>query len=245
MKQYGLIGKTLSHSWSQRWFEEMFEREGITDCHYCLYELPSVAGLREWVETNGISGFNVTIPYKEAVIPQLDEIDSVAEAVGAVNCVAVANGQLIGHNTDAPAFIETLRPLLKPHHRAALVLGTGGAAKAVGYALRQLGIDYLLVSRTPQQHLHSISYDDAASLATSHLLIINATPVGMYPNVDGTPWPYPHLLGERHLCYDLIYNPETTRFLREAAANGAHMCGGLAMLERQARLSWETWKSES
>ena len=242
MKQYGLIGKTLSHSWSRRWFEKMFEREGITDCRYSLYELPSVTRLREWVATNGISGLNVTIPYKEAVIPQLDEIDSVAEAVGAVNCVAVADGRLVGHNTDAPAFLETLQPLLQPCHRAALVLGTGGAAKAVGYALRQLGIEYLLVSRTPQQHPHAVSYDDAAGLAASHLLIVNATPVGMYPNVDGTPWPYPHLLGKRHLCYDLIYNPETTRFLREAIAAGAHTCSGLAMLERQAQLSWEIWE---
>lgn len=242
MKQYGLIGKTLSHSWSRQWFEEMFGREGITDCRYSLYELPSVTRLREWVATNGISGFNVTIPYKEAVIPQLDEIDSVAEAVGAVNCVAVADGRLVGHNTDAPAFLETLQPLLQPCHRAALVLGTGGAAKAVGYALRQLGIEYLLVSRTPQQHPHAVSYDDAAGLAASHLLIVNATPVGMYPNVDGIPWPYPHLLGERHLCYDLIYNPETTRFLREATAAGAHTCSGLAMLERQAQLSWEIWE---
>ena len=239
MKQYGLIGKTLSHSWSRRWFEKMFEREGITDCRYSLYELPSVTRLREWVATNGISGFNVTIPYKEAVIPQLDEIDSVAEAVGAVNCVAVADGRLVGHNTDAPAFLETLQPLLQPYHRAALVLGSGGAAKAVAYALRQLGIEYLMVSRTPQQHPHAVSYDDAAGLAASHLLIINATPVGMYPDMDDTPWPYPHLLGERHLCYDLIYNPATTRFLHEAAANGAKTCGGLAMLERQAQLSWE------
>ncbi len=242
MKQYGLIGKTLSHSWSRRWFKEMFEREGITDCRYSLYELPSVAGLHEWVAANGISGFNVTIPYKEAVIPQLDEIDSIAESVGAVNCVAVTDGRLVGHNTDAPAFLETLQPLLQPYHRAALVLGTGGAAKAVGYALRQLGIEYLLVSRTPQQHPHAVSYDDAAGLAASHLLIVNATPVGMYPNVDGIPWPYPHLLGKRHLCYDLIYNPETTRFLREATAAGAHTCGGLAMLERQAQLSWEIWE---
>ncbi len=242
MKQYGLIGKTLSHSWSRQWFEEMFGREGITDCRYSLYELPSVTRLREWVATNGISGLNVTIPYKEAVIPQLDEIDSIAESVGAVNCVAVTDGRLVGHNTDAPAFLETLQPLLQPYHRAALVLGTGGAAKAVAYALRQLGIEYLLVSRTPQQHPYAVSYDDAADLAASHLLIINATPVGMYPDMDDTPWPYPHLLGERHLCYDLIYNPRTTRFLREAAANGAKTCGGLAMLERQAQLSWEIWE---
>ena len=243
VKQYGLIGRKLSHSWSQQWFESMFQREDIADARYCLYEMDSVEDLHRWAVENHICGFNVTIPYKQAVIPQLDGIDSVAEAVGAVNCVAVANGRLVGHNTDAPAFLETLQPLLQSHHRAALVLGTGGAAKAVSYALRQLGTEYLLVSRTPQQHPHTVSYDDAADLAASHLLIINTTPVGMYPDVDGTPWPSPHLLGAKHLCYDLIYNPETTRFLREAAAAGARTYGGLAMLQRQAQLSWETWKS--
>ena len=214
----------------------------LGDYEYTLFE-KMAAELPEFLKTGPWEGLNVTIPYKEAVIPHLDQLDLTAQAVGAVNCVEVHEGCLIGHNTDAPAFLDTLRPLLQPHHTAALLLGTGGAAKAVGYALRQLGIEYLLVSRHLEQHPNAVSYTDAASLAASHLLIINATPVGMYPNVDGTPWPYPHLLGGRHLCYDLIYNPATTRFLREAAANGANTCGGLAMLERQAQLSWEIWKS--
>ncbi len=241
MKQYGLIGEKLAHSWSQQWFEAMFRRVGITDASYCLYEMQSVAALRHWVVENHICGFNVTIPYKQAVIPHLDRLDSAAQAIGAVNCVAICNGQLIGHNTDAPAFLETLQPLLQPHHRAALILGTGGAAKAVGYALRQLGIDYRLVSRTPQRHPQALSYDAAALLVDTHHLIINATPVGMYPHTGDTPWPYCHLLNRLHLCYDLTYNPSPTRFLREAAANGAHTVGGLAMLERQAQLSWKLW----
>lgn len=244
MKQYGLIGKTLSHSWSQRWFEDMFEREGITYARYRLYEMSDLDHLREWIADNDIRGFNVTIPYKQAVIPHLDRLDEAAQAIGAVNCVEVTDGQLIGHNTDAPAFLATLQPLLQPYHTAALLLGTGGAAKAVGYALRQLGIDYRLVSRTPEQHANAISYLDAAHLAASHLLIINATPVGTFPNVDDTPWPYPHLLGCRHLCYDLVYNPSPTRFLREAAAAGARTIGGLAMLERQALLSWTLWENK-
>ena len=243
MKQYGLIGKKLSHSWSQKWFEAMFQREGIADARYCLYEMDGVENLRRWVVENHICGFNVTIPYKQAVIPHLDHLDSAAEEIGAVNCVEIHNGELIGHNTDAPAFLETLQPLLQPHHNKALILGTGGAAKAVSYALRQLGIEYQKLSRTPEQHPNALSYAAAANLVASHHLVINATPVGMFPLTESTPWPYPHLLTEQHLCYDLIYNPSPTRFLQEAASAGAHTVGGLAMLERQAKLSWRLWTS--
>ncbi|MBO4599580.1 MAG: shikimate dehydrogenase [Bacteroidales bacterium] len=243
MKHYGLIGKTLSHSWSQRWFEDMFEREGITHAQYRLYELPSVAHLRQWVSDNQLNGFNVTLPYKEEVIPHLDAVDEVAAAVGAVNCVEVQGDRLIGHNTDAPAFLSTLVPLLQPYHTSALILGTGGASKAVAYALHQLGIAYQFVSRHPQLHPQALSYRQAADIAATHLIIINATPVGMSPNVEGTPWQHPAQLGARHLCYDLIYNPEATRFLQESAAQGAQTCGGLAMLQRQAQLSWDIWSN--
>ena len=244
MKQYGLIGNPLSHSWSQRWFEQMFAREGIGYARYCLYEMPNIEGLRQWVAENDIRGFNVTIPYKEAVIPYLDELDRTATAVGAVNCVEVSAGQLIGHNTDAPAFSSTLKPLLQPHHTRALVLGTGGAAHAVVYALGELGIDFKQVSRQPEKHPGAIGYPEAARLASSHLLIVNATPVGMYPHVEETPWQDSHLLGPQHLCYDLIYNPTETRFLQEASAAGARTCCGLAMLERQALLSWNIWEKQ-
>lgn len=241
MKRYGLIGKKLSHSWSQRWFEAMFEREGILDTEYKAYELPTTNNLRRWVSDYHIDGFNVTIPYKEAVIPHLDRLDDEATAIGAVNCVEVHNGLLIGHNTDAPAFLTTLESKLSSRHKAALVLGTGGASKAVCYALQRAGIEYQLVSRTPSVHPGAIGYGQAGLLAKSYQIIINATPIGMYPNVDDTPWPYVHLLDENHLCYDLIYNPSPTRFLREAAARGAIAIGGLAMLERQAELSWTIW----
>ncbi|MBQ9864702.1 MAG: shikimate dehydrogenase [Bacteroidales bacterium] len=244
MIKYGLIGNPLGHSWSQQWFESMFAREGIDDGQYRPYELDSLAGLKGWACNEGLKGFNVTIPYKEAVIAHLDHLDHVAKAIGAVNCVERRGSRLIGHNTDAPAFAYTLKPLLQPHHSAALILGSGGASKAVAYALKGLGIDYVIVSRHPLQHPGAIDYDQAHTLAPSHTLIINATPVGMAPNVSATPWPYADLLGSRHLCYDLVYNPPRTRFLTDAEAQGAHICNGLAMLECQARLSWDIWRQE-
>lgn len=216
----------------------MFAREGIHDFIYELYELPSVDGFRDWVFEQELVGFNVTIPYKEAVIPHLDVLDEVAVAIGAVNCVTLEDGRLIGHNTDAPAFSETLKPHLHPWHTSALILGTGGASKAVAYALQQLNISSQIVSRTPEKHPGTISYLEACEAASDSFLIINATPVGMSPNNALTPWPYTYRLGMKHLCYDLIYNPEETRFLTEAELCGAHVCNGLPMLERQAELSW-------
>ena len=242
MIKYGLIGNPLGHSWSQQWFESMFAREGIDDGQYRPYERDSLAGLKVWVCDEGLEGFNVTIPYKETVIAHLDHLDPVAKSIGAVNCVERRGTQLIGHNTDAPAFASTLKPLLQPHHTAALILGSGGASKAVAYALKELGIDYVIVSRQPLQHPRAIGYDQARTLAASHTLIINATPVGMSPNVSASPWPHFDLLGSRHLCYDLIYNPPRTRFLTDAEARGAQICNGLAMLERQAQLSWDIWQ---
>ncbi len=241
MKRYGLIGARLGHSFSQRWFEAMFAREGVGDSVYGLYELDSLAGFRHWVESVGLAGFNVTLPYKVAVMEFLDVLTPEAEAVGAVNCVAVRNGRLIGHNTDAPAFRASLLPLLKPWHRQspALVLGTGGAAKAVAAALRSLDIEPALVSRSPAAG--QITYAEAARRAASAFLIVNATPAGMTPRADSTPWPYLDNLSPKHLCFDLVYNPPTTRFLSEAAARGAATANGLEMLHRQAQLSWDYW----
>ncbi len=241
MKKYGLIGGKLGHSWSKRWFDEMFAREGIADAEYQLYEMPSVENLRLWASQEKIRGFNVTIPYKKAVIPLLDATDEMASTIGAVNCVEVRGGRLIGHNTDAPAFTQILQPLLQPWHTHALVLGTGGASKAVAYALGELGIAYCFVSRSPQDHPNSISYAEAASRLKESYLIVNCTPVGMFPNVDVSPWSEASIFGNKHLCYDLIYNPAQTRFLQEAQRHGAATTNGLAMLERQAELSWQIW----
>lgn len=265
MKRFALIGRRLGHSYSQRWFEELFAREGLRGHSYSLVEMPTLEGLRDWVRRDHIDGFNVTVPYKQEIIPLLDALDETAAAVGAVNCVTVerqATSQsgnqairLIGHNTDAPAFQETLQVFIQSNNQAirqSFILGTGGAARAVAYALGALGIEYTFVSRHPDQHEHAISYEELVSF-TSHLspltLIVNATPVGMYPAVDATPLdlsPFTQALkhsdNQAILIYDLIYNPSPTRLLREAATLGAQAKDGLEMLHRQAELSWEWFR---
>jgi len=241
MKKYGLIGKSLSHSWSPQWFAQTFAQLGIRDAEYRLYEMETVDNLLSWAAINRMDGFNVTIPFKEAVIPYMDTLDAVARSIGAVNCVECRGGCLIGHNTDAPAFARTLQPLLRPWHTRALVLGTGGASKAVAYALQSMGIDLTFVSRTPGRHPAAVSYSEASQLAATHLLIVNATPVGMSALAGQSPWPCPQLLTPRHLCYDLIYNPSPTAFLLQASRAGATVCDGLPMLHAQAELSWQCW----
>ena len=234
MKQYGLIGRRLDHSLSKRLFEERFEGE----C-YELHEIESLDGLREWAMEMG--GFNVTLPYKEAVVPLMDALTEEAEKIGAVNVVEVREGRLVGHNTDAFAFAESVQPLLRPWHKEALILGTGGAAKAVAYGLKELGIESRMVSRSGATYL---SYSEAASLAKDIYLIVNATPVGMVPLEAQTPWRETRMLSPRHLCYDLIYNPDETRFLLEAELSGATTCNGLKMLQLQAEKSWRIWGLE-
>ena len=255
MKRYALIGRRLGHSYSQQWFTDLFARLGLTDHRYDLCELHSVDGLREWANSKGICGFNVTVPFKIDVIGELDALDDTAAAIGAVNCVTVEDGCLIGHNTDAPAFAETLMPLLPSLYGiSAIVLGTGGAARAVAYALQGLGISPTLVSRTPEKlkkergKWEIISYDHISHL-TFHLspLIVNATPVGMYPDIDRSPLDITQLssLAIHHpsLVYDLIYNPSPTLLMKQAASRGVKTVDGLAMLHRQAELSWELFKN--
>lgn len=239
MKKYGLIGFPLGHSFSKRFFDSKFASEGLSDCCYQPYELPSLEGFREWVRREDLRGLNVTIPYKEAVIPLLDSMSDEARLIGAVNVVKVMpDGSMRGFNTDAPAFAETLRPLLKPWHTKALVFGTGGAAKAVAYALKQSGIEYCMVSRKGSPCL---SYSEAAAMAKEVFLLINATPVGMYPHTEEMAVPQLPALSERHLCYDLIYNPEETLFLAEAKRQGAAIRNGQPMLELQAEMAWNIW----
>ncbi len=244
--RYALIGRQLSHSFSQTYFSEKFASERLNDYSYDLLETEDLSDLRKVVEEQKLDGFNVTIPYKVEILPLLDEIDAIAQKIGAVNTVKVSNHcghiYLKGYNTDAPAFAETLRPLLKPHHRSALILGTGGAAQAVAFGLEQLGIDHLFVSRNPHSIKH-IDYSTAYTEAAEHTIIINATPVGMFPNCSTSPWERPDLMTPQHICYDLVYNPSPTRFMQEAAQRGATVQDGLPMLHRQADLAFSLWTS--
>lgn len=250
MKRFALIGKHLGHSWSQQWFEDHFLRLGLTDYTYELHEMPTLDGLRQWIEGEGIAGFNVTIPYKQSILPHLDALSPDAEVIGAVNCVAVEKGRLIGYNTDAPAFLQTLMAALQACSlpstvRRALVLGTGGAARAVTYALQQTGTDVRLASRRPQG-THHLAYSDIPVWPAD--ILVNATPVGMFPDVDVTPLDLMALVRQHpnaapRLVYDLIYNPSPTLLMRQADAMGIPICDGLPMLKRQAELSWERWNS--
>jgi len=242
---YGLIGKSLSHSFSKRYFTEKFAREGI-DAAYELFALPDIQSLQILLqEQPALRGLNVTIPYKQAVIQHLDELSDDAAAVGAVNTIAVSPDQLKGYNTDIHGFEESLRELLGGHSvDRALVLGTGGAAKAVTYILEQWEIDFRLVSRTPRES-HEIGYPDVYDFdLTLFPLIVNCTPLGMTPDVDSAPdIPYEDL-GEGHFIYDLIYNPAETKFMRLARERGAKTCNGLRMLELQAEWAWRIWQGE-
>ncbi|MCR4857598.1 MAG: shikimate dehydrogenase [Bacteroidales bacterium] len=243
MRQYGLIGKTLGHSFSQRYFEEKFAASGRYDCRYTLYELPDIKQFREFVASKpDLCGLNVTIPYKQSVMPLLDEIDAEAETVGAVNTVKVLRGgrtlKLVGYNTDVEGFRRSLAG--QPLPKRALVFGTGGAAAAVVYVLRQWGVEYKMVSRHPAENM--IGYEDVTSAVLKDWpWLLNCTPVGMWPRVgECLPLPY-EALTERHFLYDLVYNPEETLFLRQGRMCGARVQNGLRMLQFQADAAWEIW----
>lgn len=244
MKVYGLIGYPLSHSFSKGFFAEKFAREGIRECIYESFPIPSINELPALLaQYPDLQGLNVTIPYKEAVMSYLDELSPAAAQIRAVNCIRFKDGRKIGYNTDAIGFRRSLEPLLQSHHNRALILGTGGAAKAVQYVLESLSIPYKLVSR--QVSADTIAYEQLdASIMASHTLIVNTTPLGMYPNVSAAPvLPYEHLT-DRHLLYDLIYNPAVTAFLQQGADRGATIKNGHEMLILQAEASWEIWNND-
>jgi shikimate dehydrogenase len=239
---YGLIGITLTHSFSPAYFRKKFAREHI-NAFYEAFPIPYIRELPDLLERNpDMAGLNVTIPYKEAVIPYLDEIDPVASQIGAVNCIVIKDGKKTGYNTDAAAFEQSLNPLLKPQHTHALILGGGGSSKAVIYALTQLGIRFQKVSRT--KRADTLTYEEISpEIIARHKLIVNTTPLGMYPNMETYP-PIPYeAIGEHHLLFDLIYNPEETRFLALGKQNGATVKNGFEMLQAQAELSWQLWSN--
>ena len=243
MRRFGLIGYPLGHSFSKKYFTDKFEREGITGNAYELYPLEHIGQLENLLGSNpDLAGLNVTIPYKEQVIAFLDSMSPVVEEIGACNCIRIEDGHLKGHNTDVIGFSRSLLPKLKPHHKQALILGTGGSAKAVAYTLKDLGIPFLQVSRTPNEGM--IGYEEIdQSMLESHTLLINTTPVGMHPDVMKAPAiPY-EFIGADHYLFDLVYNPEMTRFLQEGALRGAAVENGSDMLVIQAEASWEIWNS--
>ncbi|MCH5214844.1 MAG: shikimate dehydrogenase [Muribaculaceae bacterium] len=246
-ERYGLIGKSVSHSFSATYFNSKFEEEGIS-ADYRLFDIPSADKIADFVAETvpELNGFNITSPYKRDIIKYLDEITDEARRVNAVNLVKVnkdAYGRisLKGYNTDIEGFKKSLEGI-DPKVEA-LVLGTGGASSAVCCGLDQLGIDYKVVSRTPAPG--EINYDEANRVLGEKLLIINATPVGMFPNIGKAPAIDYEKLTPKHICYDLIYNPEKTLFLEKAEARGARIINGLEMLYNQAEIGWEIWQSNS
>lgn len=244
MRKFGLIGKKLSHSFSKKYFTEKFKREGILDAQYELYELPDIAALPKlWQQEPELVGLNVTVPYKEQVIPLLDELDEAAAQIGAVNTIKISNGKTKGFNTDYIAFKNSLQEFYPIQGQSkALVLGTGGAAKAVWATLDALGIPYLRVSRTVADG--QLSYSQLTDeIMQKHPLIINSTPLGMYPQVQETPELPFNGITNKHYVYDLVYNPEETLLMQKCAANGAKAINGLPMLHQQADAAWSIWNS--
>lgn len=248
---YGLIGQKLIHSFSQTFFNQKFAAENI-NARYVNFEIPEIESFPQLLtETPRLAGMNVTIPYKEQVIRFLDDVDPLAARAGAVNVIKIINGirgktsehkRLVGYNSDVAGFTDSIRPLIKPYHEKALVLGTGGASKAVCVGLDMLGVKPTLVSRTAREGV--LTYGQLTEeVMKEHLVIVNTTPLGMYPRVDECPdIPY-YCLTSRHLCYDLLYNPDITLFMKKSQARGAEVKNGLEMLLLQAFLSWDIWNS--
>lgn len=241
MRQFGLIGYPLSHSFSQGFFAEKFKRENIDDAQYANYPIASINEFAAlWEQDKNLLGLNVTIPYKKEVIPFLQHPSSVVKSINACNCIRKFNNELYGYNTDVIGFENSLATYLKPHHTHALILGTGGAAAAVEWVMQKLNIQYQFVSRA--NNGNCIGYDQLTTdIIQQHTLIINTSPVGMYPNVNEAPAiPYEAITSKHHL-FDLIYNPSETLFLARGAQHGATIQNGLEMLHIQAAESWKIW----
>lgn len=247
MQKYGLIGYPLSHSFSQGFFNEKFTSEGI-DATYENFEIPSIDDFQKVLLSNPeLNGLNVTIPYKEQVLQYLDELDETAKEIGAVNVIKFIRDKkklkLKGYNSDVIGFTQSISEYIKPHHKKALILGTGGASKAVKYSLKKMGIEFTFVSRTAVKG--QLLYNELTEeVMKEHTIIINATPVGMYPKVDICPnIPY-EFITDQHLLYDLLYNPNETKFMKLGQAKGATVVNGLEMLLLQAFAAWDIWQQK-
>ena len=239
-KIYGLIGKNIDYSFSAKYFREKFEKEGIINSRYINFDLDKIEDFNN-IKIKSINGLNVTIPYKEKIIPLLDEIDKSAMEIGAVNTIAINDNKLIGYNTDFIGFINSFEQ--KMNFQNAVILGTGGASKAIQYALNSKKIKYDIVSRKIDKNY--ISYDSINQNLNNYDLIINTTPIGTFPATKDKPKLNYSLISKNHFCYDLIYNPEKTSFLVECEKMGAKIMNGLQMLKSQAEESWRIWNSFS
>ena len=242
MKQYGLIGKTLGHSFSKSYFENKFIKEQIQNAFYSNFPLESIEEFKSLIKKTTFRGLNVTIPYKSSIIPFLDELSEETKSIGAVNTIHFKNNRLIGYNTDYLGFHNAIKPFLQNTMEQALILGTGGASKAVVYALEKIGIKCLCVSRLPNEQ--QLNYNQLNDLVLKHhLLIVNTTPLGTAPNINEYPdIPY-QFITEQHLLVDLVYNPEETLFLKKGKENLANILNGKSMLIHQAEEAWKIWNS--
>ena len=241
--KFGLIGRNIAYSFSRGYFQNKFKELSLEDHSYFNFDLEDISQFPELVEKNpNLGGLNVTIPYKEQIIHFLTKLDVVAAEIGAVNTIKFSQEGLIGFNTDAYGFEQALLPQLQAHHQHALILGTGGASKAVAYVLQKRNITIQFVSR--KREADRLSYEDLdREILEKHSLIINCTPLGTWPDVEAKPGiPY-SFLTDQHFLFDLIYNPEKTAFLKEGEKRGAAICNGLKMLQMQAEKAWEIWNS--
>jgi shikimate dehydrogenase len=243
MKKLGLLGKNISYSFSRSYFKEKFKKEGITDITYENFDIENIDLFPSLIKnTSKLKGLNVTIPYKEKVIPYLDKLNKKAKAIGAVNTIRITKkGKLIGYNTDYYGFKNSIKPFLKAHHKKALILGTGGASKAIAFSLTEMGISYEYVSRKLSKKA-TLSYDTLTEEdIKNHQIIINCTPLGTFPNIEDCPNIPFNTINDSHILFDLIYNPEETTFLKRGKKNGATIINGLNMLKLQAEKAWSIW----
>jgi shikimate dehydrogenase len=244
----GLIGKSISHSFSKGYFEKKFVTESITGYSYTNFDLDDLGALSRIISDHHLSGLNVTKPYKEEVIPYLNELDFTAREIGAVNCIKILKKDtgpyLVGYNTDYYGFAQSIKPFLEPTHQKALILGTGGASKAVSFALKNIGVDVYYVTTGHKKTANYFHYSELNQyIMNAFKLIVNATPLGLFPDVNTCPEiPYAYILPQ-HLLYDLIYNPEETLFLKNGREKGAVTVNGLSMLKLQADKAWEIWRA--
>ena len=238
-KKLGLIGKNISYSFSKKYFEDKFQKRMLEGYSYDIFDLDDISETTKLFEDKNLLGFNVTIPYKEKIIDYLDELSEEAQNIGAVNCVLIENGKKIGYNTDAYGFEKTLMIHKKDHHTSALILGNGGAAKAIQYVLKKNNIKTTIVSRKSDINFENLTPETVHQ----NKIIVQCTPVGTYPNIDDClQFPFDGLTNQ-HLIIDLIYNPNYTQFIKKASEKGAKTVNGFYMLEQQAEKAWEIWNN--